>query len=508
MNDQNKQDHLTAPTILPVKRRRGRPRKDGGLAKRVMLQTPTTPATENSKTQQHAEVSQKDSTSENMLGQIISGVIDGCFDAGYFLSIKIGNSANTFRGLVFEPGRFSPITAANDIAPQVKMYHRSQVIKLQDQDNRTDKPNQLEKQLNVSPGQDLLSEPVPNATLVRTNQHANPDQTLKTQSQYIPILENLRMVEQDEVMQVFEVANQSESPKLNAEQGKCVVSESILEPKAGEETIKRRQNKLTDSIIQPVTLVYANLNSSNESIQHNNVVDKSQETDVDHQQQVEPEVEKNKSNLGISPQPKELVQCELKKLNFISQELTIVNPELQPKELSQTGQGNQDLQPHQNPPFSELNSVAQESLAAESKVQSSDPIHNEVKSSSFELHYVDDMPQAVESVQGKPNPDRNQVLVTDDNQVLPQESISESTDFMMEKQSFSNIAELQQSTHIGTEVKAVGNQESSHERKQATDPSDEVVLVSQCAPQPEDADTEKSDYAANLETQTNSHSRN
>nr|XP_009789021.1 PREDICTED: uncharacterized protein LOC104236729 [Nicotiana sylvestris] len=506
MNDQNKHDHHTAPTIPPAKRRRGRPRKDGGLAKRVMLQTPTTPATENSnKIQQHAEMSQKDSTSENMLGQIVSGVVDGCFDAGYFLSINIGNNANTFRGLVFEPGQFSPITAANDIAPQVKMYHRSQVIKLLDQDNRTDKPNQLEKQLNVSPGQDLPSEPMSNATLVPTNQHANPDQTLKIQSQSIPILENLIMVEQDEVMQVFEVANQSESPKLNAEQGKYVGSESILEPKASEETSKECENQLMDSIIQPGTLVYTNLNSSNESIQHNNVVDKSQEMDLDHQQQVESEVEKNKSNLGIPLQPKEFVQCELKKLNFISQELPIVNPELQPKELSQTGQGNQDFQPHQNPPFSELNSVAQESLAAESKVQLSDPIHNEVKSSSFELHFVDDMPQAVESAQKEPNPDPNQVLVTEDNQVLPQESISKSTDFMMEKQSFTNIKELQQSTHIGTEVKAVGNQESSHERNQATDPSDEVVLASQCEPQPEDADTEKSDYAANLETQTNSH---
>ncbi|XP_033510937.1 uncharacterized protein [Nicotiana tomentosiformis] len=465
MNDHNKQDHLTAPTILPVKRRRGRPRKDGGLAKRVMLQTPRTPATENSnKIQQHAEMSQKDSTSENMLGQIVSGVIDGCFDAGYFLSIKIGNSANTFRGLVFVPGRFSPITAANDIAPQVKMYHRSQGINLQNQDIGIDKPNHLKKQLNVYIGQDLPSEPMPNATLVPTNQHANPDQTLKTQSQSIPILENLRMVEQDEVMQVFEVVNQSESPELNAEQGKFVVSESILEPKASEETSKECENQLMDSIIQPGTLVYTNLNSSNESIQHNNVVDKSQEMDLDHQQQVESEVEKNKSNLGISLQPKELVQCELKKLHFISQELPIVNPEIQSKELSQTGQGNQDFQPHQNPPFTELNSVAQESLAAESKVHSSNPIHNELKSSSFELHYVDDMPQAVESVQRKPNPDRDQVLVTDDNQVLPQESISESTDFMMEKQSVTNIKELQQSTHIGTEVKATGNQESSHER--------------------------------------------
>ncbi|CAN4109735.1 unnamed protein product [Withania somnifera] len=421
MNDQNKQDMSTAPSILPAKRRRGRPRRDEGPAKRMILQTPITPA---------PEMSQKDSTNENMLGQIVSGVIDGSFDAGYFLSVKLGNSATTLRGLIFEPERFSPITAENDIAPQVKMYHRSQVITLQDQDNGTN------KQLKVSPGQVLPSEPTPSAN----NRRANPDQMITTQSQFTPLLENLRMVEQDEVMEAFEVANQAKGPVLNVEQGKC----------------SKGRNQLTDSMIQQGTLVCSDFNSSNNEIHHNNVVDGSQEMDSD-QQQVESEVETNKSNLETSLQPSELVQCELKKLEVHpappidaqTQLIPTFKPELQPEDLSHGGQGNQDSQPHQTPSIVELDSGAQESVAAESEVQPNDPTYNELKSLSFELHHVD-MSQ--------------QYNVTSDTQVLHQESVNDGTDFMMEKQNSPNIKE-QQSTGIGLKFKVVGKEETSHERE-------------------------------------------
>ncbi|MCD7451046.1 hypothetical protein HAX54_009411 [Datura stramonium] len=420
MNEQNKQDKSIAPSILPGKRRRGRPRKDGGPAKRMILQTPVTPA---------PEMSQKDSTDGTMLGQIVSGVIDGCFDAGYFLSVNLGNSATTLRGLVFEPGRFSPITAANDIAPQVKMYHRSRVITLQDQ----------EQQLNVSPGQVLPSEPMPSAALVPNNRHANPDQMLKIQSQ-LPLY-----------WKTLEWLNKT--------------SEGTSTGKG--------QN-------QPGSLVCSDLNSSNDEIHCNNVVN-------EDQKQVESEVEKDKSGLETLIQPRELAHCELKKLEVHrapidaqTQLIPTVNPELQQKDLSHDGQGNQDLQPHQTLPFLKLNSVA-----AESKVQPNEPIHNELKSSSFELHYVD-MPQH---------------NVTSDTQILPQQSLSESVDLTMERRKSPNVKE-QQSTDDGPEVKVVGKEETSHEREQASDLSDDkLVLGSQCAAQQEDAGTEKFDYAANLETQ-------
>ncbi|KAK6793350.1 hypothetical protein RDI58_006803 [Solanum bulbocastanum] len=407
MNDQTKQENPSAPAILPEKRRRGRARKDEGPAKRMILQTPPTPAPE--------IMRQKDiTTDENMLGQIVSGVIDGTFDAGYFLSVKLGNNATTLRGLIFEPGRFSPITAANDIAPQVKMHHRSQVITLQDQENGS-----TNEQLNVPPEQVLLPSDHP---LVRNDQRANPDETIKHQPQFTPLLENLRMVEQDEVMEVFEVANQS-GLELNVEQGKCTNGH------------KSTQSQLIDSnsIIQSGTLVCSDLNSLDDEIHHNNVVDGSQEMGSD-QKQIEAEVEKNKSDLETLLQPAELVHCELKKLEIHrappidaqTQLIATINPELQPKELTQSGQGNQDFQPHQTPSFVELNFLAQESVAAESEVKPSDSIHNE-------LHFVD-MPQH---------------YVTSDTQVIPQESISELYD-----------PKEKQSTDVGTEVEFVGKEQT------------------------------------------------
>ncbi|KAJ8567806.1 hypothetical protein K7X08_020014 [Anisodus acutangulus] len=203
----------------------------------------------------------------------------------------------------------------------------------------------------------------------------------------------------------------------------------MFEPKASQVTsTSKGQNQLMDS------LIHSNLNSSNDEIDHNNnVVGKSQETDFD-QKQVESEVVENKSNLETLLQPRELVQCEVKKLEIhqappIDAQAQLISRELPTKELSHGGQGNQDFQPHQTPPFVELNSVAQESVSS-----------------------------------------RN------DTQVLPQESISETTDFMMERRNSPNVKD-QESTDVGKKLT-----------------------------QPEDADTEKSDYAANLETQTyNSH---
>ncbi|XP_039061777.1 uncharacterized protein LOC120206096 [Hibiscus syriacus] len=58
---------------------------------------------------------------------MVSGVIEGSFDAGYLLNVKVGETNTHLRGVVFLPGRFTPITAANDVAPQAKMYKRKEI---------------------------------------------------------------------------------------------------------------------------------------------------------------------------------------------------------------------------------------------------------------------------------------------------------------------------------------------------------------------------------------------
>lgn len=113
----------------PLKRKRGRPRKDESLIQGE--NTPLMPGSESSdstrKSQQSVDTSGtvgSGAVGGGMVGQIVSGVIEGTFDAGYLLKVKLGDTDTYLRGLVFLPGRFTPITNANDVAPQAKMYKR------------------------------------------------------------------------------------------------------------------------------------------------------------------------------------------------------------------------------------------------------------------------------------------------------------------------------------------------------------------------------------------------
>ncbi|XP_051129084.1 uncharacterized protein LOC127249996 [Andrographis paniculata] len=123
---------------LPAKRKRGRPRKDSNIFRQSTLQSPESA---NLLKTQHAEVrysnpdsaakaqepDSKDGIADGLAGSMIYGVIEGSFDAGYFVSVRIGNSSTPFRGVVFQPGKIVPVTAANDVAPQAKMYNRRDI---------------------------------------------------------------------------------------------------------------------------------------------------------------------------------------------------------------------------------------------------------------------------------------------------------------------------------------------------------------------------------------------
>ncbi|KAK4344011.1 hypothetical protein RND71_037105 [Anisodus tanguticus] len=62
-----------------------------------------------------------------MIGQAVTGVIEATLDAGYVLSVRIGDSNTNFRGIVFKPGHFDPVTAENDVAPNVQMIKRNDI---------------------------------------------------------------------------------------------------------------------------------------------------------------------------------------------------------------------------------------------------------------------------------------------------------------------------------------------------------------------------------------------
>ncbi|KAH0720151.1 hypothetical protein KY289_005455 [Solanum tuberosum] len=522
MNEQDN-NNPSAPTILPAKRRRGRPRKDGGVAKRGNLQSPAPESIK--KVQQNAvEVNQKDGMigSNNGVGQMVSGVVDGRFDAGYFITVRVGNSSTTLRGLVFQPGRFAPITPANDVAPSATMYHRNQVAS----------PLLNQQQPNVAPGQQVLpSNPMSSAPFIpNTNQFApvmapnegrcnvssplgektmlqqpNQDQRVQIHQSHLTIpVENLRMVEKDEVMQVYEISNQSEGTKM--------VAESMLEPKGSDGTsnqVQKAQNQLMGSMFQSDILFHGNLNSPSGEIHHNPVVSKSQE--ASDNQLIESESKNDKqpnpeqSYMQTLLQPGELVHCEAKKLEihrsppvnaqtqlYSSQGLPPMNEEIQLKQWTNGGQENPQNQFNQSTLFAELNSV---SPAAETQVQPS----NELKSTFLEQNYVQ-MTQALEvGANENPNPEINPVLVAGETQV-----VTTSMDFMMENLNYPKNDEPQ-SIYIGPEVDLSRNVETANETKEASDPpGDKLVLGSQLSPQQQVVETDNSDHSAKLETQNKS----
>ncbi|CAH9093525.1 unnamed protein product [Cuscuta epithymum] len=213
-------------SILPAKRRRGRPRKDGGIPQRGSCPAPSqqpTPSPEVVKrTLQPLEVNQTSNGVEsNMVGKMVTGVIDGFFDAGYFLTIRVENDTTLLRGVVFRPGRFAPISASNDVAPQAKMYHRKDIPV-------PPSPTipQVETQVNqppTVPPPDPFSLQMTNTPFV----HQSHDQRFQIQTQSDHRPENLRTVEHDDVMQVFEISPpQSQVPNEEAGHDELILSGS------------------------------------------------------------------------------------------------------------------------------------------------------------------------------------------------------------------------------------------------------------------------------------------
>ncbi|XP_039027610.1 uncharacterized protein LOC120161428 [Hibiscus syriacus] len=62
-----------------------------------------------------------------MVGQAVSGVIDSAFYAGYLLTVRVGGSDTTLRAVVFKPGRYVPVSAENDVAPNLQMIRRNEI---------------------------------------------------------------------------------------------------------------------------------------------------------------------------------------------------------------------------------------------------------------------------------------------------------------------------------------------------------------------------------------------
>ncbi|XP_044497781.1 uncharacterized protein LOC123219889 [Mangifera indica] len=123
---------------FPIKRQRGRPKKfsrlnyeenavrrDQNLNRRENADKPRGFANVNGN---HShQVDSNSDLNDVMVGQVVHGVIEAAFDAGYLLAVKVGNTETTLRGVVFKPGHYVPVSADNDVAPNVHMVRRNQI---------------------------------------------------------------------------------------------------------------------------------------------------------------------------------------------------------------------------------------------------------------------------------------------------------------------------------------------------------------------------------------------
>ncbi|XP_023640493.1 uncharacterized protein LOC17874663 isoform X1 [Capsella rubella] len=116
----HEENNHTVSGDLMAKRKRGRPRKHLKLESNEQSLGTTPPGLSRSQQQ----LRQRDDY-EAMVGQPITGVIEASFEAGFLLSVKVGNSDSMLRGVVFKPGHCDPVSVDNDVAPDVPMIRRN-----------------------------------------------------------------------------------------------------------------------------------------------------------------------------------------------------------------------------------------------------------------------------------------------------------------------------------------------------------------------------------------------
>ncbi|XP_024368766.1 uncharacterized protein [Physcomitrium patens] len=125
-----------SPAAPPLKRRRGRPRKSelpptsssgkDAAAPQNARGAGTELAKPRKQRKRKGVEAAPASVDVSMIGQQVTGVLDGTFDAGYLLSVRVGNSDVVLRGVVFGPGLSVPLSRAPDVAPGVKYVRREE----------------------------------------------------------------------------------------------------------------------------------------------------------------------------------------------------------------------------------------------------------------------------------------------------------------------------------------------------------------------------------------------
>eukprot|EP00249_Psilotum_nudum_P013684 c24458_g2_i1 orf=718-1398(+) len=110
------------------KKKRGRPRKNDTILLpgeiSVLGVVPASDVKPRKPKLSHNDALNVGDAKHTLVGQAVQGVVDGSFDAGYLVTVRVGNSDTVYRGAVFGPGLSIPLSKGNDAAPKVKVAKR------------------------------------------------------------------------------------------------------------------------------------------------------------------------------------------------------------------------------------------------------------------------------------------------------------------------------------------------------------------------------------------------
>lgn len=228
------------PAETPIKRKRGRPRKDDshapsrtpvpsieGEGSGAVKSTATVPSKGKKKVSAE-DVDNDDQNNDEMVGQVVTGILEYAFDAGYFLTVRTGDSNVCMRGVVFKEDCIVPVTPENDIAPNAKMHKRREF------------PIPA---MNFSPQV---------AAQTPRNSSLNPTENFKIQQQKLPSpnvsQENLNLLQKeqsDDKEQQEKSSHDKEQQKLSDKESQ----EKVSDYKEQQEKVsddKEQQEKLSD----------------------------------------------------------------------------------------------------------------------------------------------------------------------------------------------------------------------------------------------------------------------
>lgn len=324
MSQQSQNTSSLSPADIPMKRKRGRPRKDESLLS--SKKKPATPEPDSIKKNKES-ASTSGGVNDVMVGQMVTGVIEGSFDAGYLLNVKLGDTDTLLRGVVFLPGRFTPISAANDVAPHVKMYNRKDipipVFNPQTPVFKSITPSGQSSKLPTRPKIHQHSDQV----LPSKRQIAIPD-ALGNQSAsvVVPLVANLPKNDAGLSLEGNEVQQQTLEPGLESQSTSIVAqldhdkvvgcddvlqeSEASTQIKGPEVDVAATKDSIAKSASEPVV----------DTVPGIEIV--SQEPQIQHQA------------MSLDPKPSELVHDEVKNSNLeINQTPVFAEPKPYPSEL-------------------------------------------------------------------------------------------------------------------------------------------------------------------------------